>query len=87
MRIGIAHGLGLAVLALALASCGGRQPLKPLEGQKTPAVPVGAAASPTAQQLMTPSMQSRPERTVELLTQSRKREDDEFDLPPESQPQ
>jgi hypothetical protein len=79
--------LTLTVLALALASCGGRQPLRPLEGQKTPAVPVGAESAPTAQQFMTPPMQSRPGRSVDLLSQSEKRQQDPFDLPPESQPQ
>jgi hypothetical protein len=87
MRITLARGLGIGALAIALASCGGRQPLKPIEGQKMPAVPVGAAAAPTAQQLMSPSTQARPERNVELLTQSQERKDDPFDLPPESQPQ
>jgi hypothetical protein len=87
MRITLARGLAVGALAIALASCGGRQPLKPIEGQKMPAVPVGAAAAPTAQQLMSPSTQARPERNVELLTQSQERKDDPFDLPPESQPQ
>ena len=87
MKFGIAHGLTLAALALALASCGGRQPLKPVAGQKLPAVPVGAATAPTAQQLMTPTIQARPERNVELLTQSQERKQDPFDLPPERQPQ
>jgi len=86
MRIAISRGLALAMLTAALAACGGRQPLRPIEGQKMPAVPVGAAAAPTAQQLMTPPIQARPERTVDLLTSSRVREDDPFDLPPESQP-
>jgi hypothetical protein len=36
---------------------------------------------------MQPSIQARPERNVELLTQSRKRDDDGFDLPPEKRPQ
>ena len=79
--------VGLAFTALALVSCGGRQPLKPVAGQELPAVPVGAATSPTAAQLMTPSTQARPQRNVELLTQSQKRHADEFDLPPEKQPQ
>ena len=86
MTIAIRRKAAVVLLAVALAGCGGRQPLKPIEGQKMPAVPVGAAAAPTAQQLMTPSIQARPERTVDLLTSSRLREDDPFDLPPESQP-
>ncbi|MBG6118862.1 MULTISPECIES: hypothetical protein [unclassified Sphingobium] len=79
--------VGLAFTALTLVSCGGRQPLKPVAGQELPAVPVGAATSPTAAQLMTPSTQARPQRNVELLTQSQERQADEFDLPPEKQPQ
>ena len=86
MKIGISGGMAVAALTLALAGCGGRQPLKPVAGQKQPAIPMGASAPPTAQQLMTPPIQSRPERSVELLTQSRTRENDPFDLPPESSP-
>ena len=71
----IIAGLGLTMLALA--GCGGRQPLKPVEGQRLPAVPVGAATAPTSTQLLTPSIQARPERIVELLTQSRERTDDD----------
>jgi len=79
--------VGLGLMAVALTACGGRQPLNPVKGQRLPAVPVGAATAPTAAQLMQPSIQARPERNVELLTQSRKRGDDPFDLPPEKQPQ
>jgi len=86
MTARIAKGVALAAFALALASCGGRQPLKPVQGQNLPAVPVGAATAPTAAQLTAPSIQARPERNVELLTQSRVRGDDPFDLPPESDP-
>ena len=86
MRIGMTRGLALAALTLGLVACGGRQPLKPLEGQKQPAVPLGASSPPTAQELMTPSIQARPERSVELLRQSEERKDDPFDLPPENQP-
>ncbi|WP_022681923.1 hypothetical protein [Sphingobium bisphenolivorans] len=82
----ILKGAGLATLALALASCGGRQPLKPVEGQALPAVPVGATRAPTAAELTAPTTQARPERNVELLTQSQERHDDPFDLPPESDP-
>jgi hypothetical protein len=80
-------GLGaLALALLALGGCGGKEQLKPVQGQRVPAVPVGAATAPTGAQLMEPSVQSRPGRNVELLTQSRKRQDDEFDLPPEADP-
>ena len=78
---------GLAMAALVLAGCGGRPALKPLKDQKLPAVPTGAARAPTGSELMAPSIQARPERNVELLTQSRQRGDDPFDLPPEKQPQ
>ena len=86
MKMTIGRNVAFALLVLGLAACGGRQPLKPVEGQKMPAVPVGAAGAPTAQQLMTPSMQSRPERSVDILSQSEERKDDPFDLPPENQP-
>ena len=86
-RANLAKGITIGLLSIALASCGGRQPLKPVAGQRMPAVPVGATAAPTAQQLMATSTQARPERNVELLTQSHERQDDRFDLPPESQPQ
>lgn len=86
MRIAISRNIAFALLALGVAACGGRQPLKPVAGQKMPAVPVGAVAAPTAQQLMIPSMQSRPERSVDILSQSEERKDDPFNLPPENQP-
>jgi hypothetical protein len=50
-------------------------------------VPTGAATAPTSADLLTPTIQARPERNVELLTQSREREDDAFDLPPDAKPQ
>lgn len=76
----------LALTSLALSACGGRESLKPVAGQKLPAIPKGAATAPVAADLMQPSIQARPGRNVELLTQSRKRGNDEFDLPPNAQP-
>jgi ABC-type glycerol-3-phosphate transport system substrate-binding protein len=77
--------IALALAALAgLSACGGRAALKPPSGTARVPVPRGATAQPTPQQLMTPSVQSRPERNAELLTKSQEREDDAFDLPPES---
>ncbi len=72
------------LLIAALAACGGKQALKPREG--APPIPTakGAAAPQTPSELMTPSAQSRPERNAELLTQSREREADPFDLPPQA---
>ena len=75
----------LLLALLALSACGGRQALKPLEGQSTPPIPRGADAAPTAQELMQASSQARPERNAELLRQSEERQDDPFDLPPERQ--
>ena len=76
----------LTLVVLALGACGGKEQLKPVQGQKLPAVPVGAATAPTGAQLMQPGVQARPGRNVELLTQSRQRQDDEFALPPEANP-
>jgi hypothetical protein len=72
------------LLALSLAGCGGRQDLKPKEGHATPPIPRGATEALTAQQLLAPSSQARPERNAELLRQSQERKDDSFDLPPDS---
>ena len=79
MRYRLAAGMALLV---ALGACGGKQALKPAEG--APPIPTarGAATPLTAQELMTPTPQSRPERNAELLTQSKERQDDPFDLPP-----
>ena len=80
------HRLLVSVaLIAALAACGGKQALKPREG--APAIPTakGAAAPQTPPELMTPSAQSRPERNAELLTQSKERETDPFDLPPRAE--
>ncbi len=76
----------VTIALAALAGCGGKQPLKPLANQKLPAIPRGAAVAPTPAQLLKPSVQARPKRDVELLTQSDKRQDDEFDLPPGAEP-
>ncbi|CAN5411685.1 hypothetical protein BH10PSE12_BH10PSE12_25990 [soil metagenome] len=73
-----------AALIVALSACGGRQALKPREGQAAVPIPRGASAAPTAQNLMQPSTQARPERNAELLLRSKERTDDAFDLPPEN---
>ena len=67
---------------LALTSCGSATNLKPPPGQSLPVAPYGAKATPTARDLLTPSSQSRPARTDDLLSNSTDRRSDEFDLPP-----
>ena len=69
-------------LVFALAACGAARDLKPKAGEALPIAPYGAAATPTPNQLLTASSQTRPSRTDELLTSSEERQGNEFDLPP-----
>lgn len=75
--------LALAALSL-LAACGSAAGLKPAKGAALPLAPYGAAATPTAKNLLTPSTQARPTRDDELLKDSVKRQPDPFDLPPQN---
>ena len=70
------------LLIALLGGCGSAGRLKPADNKPLPVAPYGATATPTPQQLMTPSTQARPERNDELLTNSQKRDPDPFDLPP-----
>ena len=72
----------LPLALLALASCGSRGELKPATGAALPVKPYAATATPTPDQLMTPSAQARPARSDELLRSSEPRTSDDFDLPP-----
>lgn len=72
----------MILLPLALAACGGREELQPAQGKTLPPAPYGAEAQPTPSDLMTPSVQARPERSDDLLRRSEERRDDRFDLPP-----
>lgn len=73
----------LLASATLLAACGATQPLKPAPGTSLPVAPYGAIATPTPDDLVTSSTQARPARTEELLTNSRPRTSDDFDLPPD----
>ena len=75
-------GLIIVFGALALAGCGGRVPLTPIEGHALPPKPETAAAVPTPEQLLVPGVQTRPFRSDELLKRSEERRDDKFDRPP-----
>jgi hypothetical protein len=74
--------LAVAAALLLLSSCGGRQKLRPAQGQSLPVAPAMAAHQPTAAELLEPPPIARPERVNELLRRSEEREDDRFDLPP-----
>jgi hypothetical protein len=81
MRIAILMGAAL-VLSGVLSGCGASNGLRPAKGETLPVAPYGARTTPTAEQLLTPSNQSRPQRSDELLKSSEERRSDEFDLPP-----
>ena len=73
----------LLALALLLAGCGAASGLEPPEGKSLPVAPRGATATPTPAQLLTPTVQQRPQRSDELLRNSDERGTDDFDLPPQ----
>jgi hypothetical protein len=84
MRRGFPCYVPLVVLTvLALAACGRQRDLMPVAGQQLPPTPYGRSDPPTSAELLTPSPEAVPERSVELRRQSEEREDDPFDLPPE----
>lgn len=73
----------LSLVTLALSACGNRRELKPAVGQDLPVAPYGREDRPTADELLKPVPQVRPERNVELRRRSEERQDDPFDLPPD----
>lgn len=75
--------LAIVGVALALAGCGARESLQPAPGNSLPPKPLGAKATPTPDQLLTPGVETRPARSDELLRQSEERRTDDFDLPPQ----
>ena len=70
-------------LLLLLAACGAQRDLEPQAGKALPPPPYGRADPPSAEELLEPTPEAQPVRTVELRRQSEEREDDPFDLPPE----
>ena len=70
-------------LLLLLAACGAQKDLVPQAGKSLPPPPFGRADPPKPEELLVPSPQAVPVRTVELRQQSEERADDPFDLPPE----
>lgn len=76
--------LGLLILTCA---CGKIGNLEPKNALSVPPKAYGQNAAPTAQSLTTPQAQARPSRSDELLRRSLRRQDDDFDLPPSSEPE
>ena len=76
----------LASLVL-LAACGKYGELEPQPGTKPAPVAYGQQKAASADDLLEPTAQARPGRSVELLLRSDRREDDAFDLPPGSAPE
>lgn len=73
----------LAGTAIALTGCGARRELMPLKGHALPPAPYGRGDKPGPDVLLTPPVQAKPQRNIELRSRSEDREDDPFDLPPE----
>ena len=65
-----------------LAACGQQADLTPAPGHALPVKPLLAKATPTAEQLLTPPVNARPQRVDELIKRSEPRRADRFDLPP-----
>jgi hypothetical protein len=80
----IVAALPLLALSVSLAACGQTADLRPSAGKQLPVPPYGRDDRPTAEELLEPDPQFAPERNVELRRRSEEREDDPFDLPPES---
>jgi hypothetical protein len=74
---------GFLVFGLLLAGCGAQRDLQPAAGATLPAAAVRPRRSADCRELLEPTPEAQPVRTVELRRQSEEREDDPFDLPPE----
>ena len=72
----------LIASSLTAGACGQMAELQPAPGQPLPVKPLLAKATPTAEQLLTPPTNARPERIDELVKRSEPRRPDRFDLPP-----
>jgi predicted small lipoprotein YifL len=80
-------GLALLVVgSFGVAGCGKVGELEPKSGASMPSRAYGQEQEQTATALITPSVQSRPGRSDELLRRSESRSDDPFDLPPGTDP-
>lgn len=72
----------LVAMLPALAACGRMGPLQHPQGTPPQPVAFGTARPATADELITPSTQSRPQRNIDILGRSDRRPNDPFDKPP-----
>lgn len=72
----------LLAAVFATTSCGRVADLKPAAGKPLPVKPLMAHTTPTAQDLLAISPDAKPDRIDELVTRSKPRPSDPFDLPP-----
>ena len=72
----------LIIAVLGVAGCGRVSELRPEAVKSLPVKPLLARATPTADQLLTPPTNARPDRVDELMKRSEARKADPFDLPP-----
>lgn len=73
---------GTVLVVLTLSACGKVGDLQPKAGQAMPDKAYGQSEVPGAEELSTPSVQTRPGRSDELMRRSERRRDDPFDLAP-----
>lgn len=78
--------VALSLASLGIAGCGKVGELTPQAGTAMPSRAYGESDPQTATALITPSVQSRPGRSDELLIRSEARSDDPFELAPGSTP-
>jgi hypothetical protein len=74
--------LVIALLGLAVASCGRVADLEPQAGKAMPQKPALASRALTAEELLEPPPRADPRRVDELSKRGEVREADRFDLPP-----
>ncbi len=68
--------------ALMLSGCGAREALVPPPGKPLPVQAYAAKTPQSAEALLTPPVQTRPERSDTLIESANERRSDDFDLPP-----
>lgn len=72
------------ITVLLCSACGAQGDLVPRAGSKLPVKAYAQTQEQSAERLLRTSVQARPSRETEILSRSTVRQEDPFDLPPES---